>query len=191
MKNTFTNLILLILLTSVACKPISMMIAKKTGEFIEPQKETSASILSYCNQMKVNYDQLYVIKTEDQFTSFIGKYNHVPEIFVFDKNKHIITTAVKSNCPWTMVNFIYDTAIKTRILQDTSMFSEIISNFKMIDNKTPTAEADYYILCSWAKFTPKLTKALFETVNKQKKENKLNVCHILLNVDLQESWDKK
>lgn len=191
MKNIFTKLILLVLLTSVACKPITMMFAKKTGEFIEPQKETPASILYYCNQMQLNYDQLYVVKSEDQFTSFIGKYKHVPGIFVFDKNKHLIKTAVKSNCPWTMINFLYDTTIKTQSVQDTSLFSEIISNFIMIDTKTPYAETDYYILCTWAKFVPKETKALFETINKQKAENKLNVCHILLNIDLQAYWDNK
>jgi len=168
-----------------------MMVAKRTGEFAEPQKETPASIMAYCKQMNVNYDQLYVLNSEEQFNSFLGKYKHIPGIFVFDKNKYLITTAAKSDCSWTMINFLYDSTIQTKSIADTSVFSEIITAFSRIDDPSRRIDADYYILCSWAKFTPKLTKSLFETINKQKQENKLNVCHILLNVDLQESWDKK
>lgn len=179
----------LLLLSS--CNSISMYIAKKTGEFQEPQKETPESIISYCLESKVNYNQLYTIQSEEQFSSFVDKYKHLPGIFVFDSNKYLITTATKSNCPWTMINFLYDTTIQQKRFENTELFDEIMANFTLIKSSLEQKSPDYYILCTWAKYTPKLTESLFETINKQKQENKLNVCHILLNVDLQESWDKK
>ena len=189
MQNTFSKLMLLILLTSVGCKPMGMMIAKKTGEFIEPQKETPASIMSYCDQLELNYDQLHMLKSDNHFNPFIKKYKDIPGIYVFDKKKQIITPVTKSYCPWTMISYVYDTTIQTQTVQDISMFSEIISNFNRIHDKANSNEADYYILCTWAKFIPKGTKALFETVNKQKMGNKPNVSYLLLNLDLQDYWD--
>jgi hypothetical protein len=182
-------LICLVLLLS-SCNSISMYIAKKTGDFQEPQKETPESIKLYCSENRVNYNELFIVQSEDQFASFIEKHKHLPGIFVFDSNKYLITTAVKSNCPWTMINFLYDTTIPQKRVENTELFDEIMANFTLINSTSEQKSPDYYILCTWAKYTPKHTKSLFETINKQKQENKLNVCHILLNVDLQESWDK-
>jgi len=189
MKNSIRLLQAILLLCLMSCKPISMMIAKKTGEFIEPEQETYQSIKANCLEKNVNFDQLFVLKSEDQFKTFISKHGSIPSIFVFDKNKYLVTTAEKSDCPWVMINFLYDTAYQLQKTSDTALYSEIMSNFVMIEDRSPLNQADYYILCTWAKFVPKHTDALFETINKQKKENKLNVCHVLLNVDLQKSWE--
>lgn len=188
MKRILPFLLVLIL---PSCNLISRSIAKCTGDFQDPQKETPESIIAYCTENKLNYNQLYIVKSEESFTSFFSAFRSIPGIFVFDKNRNLITTAVKTKCPWTMVNFVYDTSIQHKQIADTSAFHELLSNFKLINDLPQQNSPDYYILCAWAKFTPKLTKSLFETINKQKQENKLNVCHILLNVDLQQSWDKK
>ena len=191
MKRIHLLIFLTLILGLISCKPISMLIAKTTGEYIEPVKENDKSISTYCQGKKVKYDKLYILKSEDNFVSFLGKYKSVPGIYIFDKNKFLITTAFKNDCPWTMINLLYDTSLKTKSIQDTTEYSEILSHFNLVDNKSFNKDADYYILCTWAKFVPKLTDALFATINKQKEENKINVCHILLNVDLQEGWDSK
>lgn len=191
MKTTIFMLIAMAMLFLSACKPISMMIAKKNGDFIQPEKENNQSIMSYCNEKNVNYDNLFIVKSEDNFASFIGKYKNIPGIFIFDKSKLLITTAFKSDCPWTMINLLNDTNLKTKLIQDTTIYFEIMANFKMINERSIKKDPDYYILCTWAKFAPKLTDALFETINKQKAEGKLDVCYVLLNMDLQESWDSK
>ncbi len=189
-KEIVSKIIVIIFLSGlISCRSISTIIAKRTGEFQNPQEETEKSIIKHCQDNDVNYDQLFVLKSEDNFKSFVSKYKDIPCIFVFDKNKLLMTTAKKTNCPWTMINFLFDTTIRTKKVSDTSLYMEIISHFNMIDNKLGDNQADYYILCTWAKFVPKLSNALFETINKQKKENKLNVCHVLLNVDIQKSWE--
>lgn len=177
-------------ITITSCKPILLFIAEKSGELIDPQKESPATVEEYCCQMKVNYDGLFVIKTNKQYSSFINKYRQIPEVFVFDGQKNQLTTEFSSICPWTTMNLLFDSTIHFKRVENTKLYSEILSNFTPVKNAEHTKPADYYILCTWAKYTPKLTKSLFETINKQKQENKLNVCHILLNVDLQESWDK-
>jgi len=183
-------LFLLLVLFLTSCNNVLLLIAKGAGELIEPQKETPAGIIGYCGQMTVNYDQLYMIKSQSTYSAFVNKYKNLPGIFVFDKNKYLVKTVGQNNCPWTLLNLPYDTTIQRNRVENTELYNEIMSDFTLINSKTEQVKFDYYIFCSWAKYTPKLTKALFETVNKQKKENKLNVCHILLNVDLQESWTK-
>jgi hypothetical protein len=188
MKKAKMTLIILLAIGLFSCKSIGEMIAQKNGDFVQPQKESMESILSYCNDKKVNYDRSYVVISESQFASFIEKYKEIPAIFVFDKSNHLITTAEKTACSWAMLNMFNDTISETISSSDTSKFSEIMSHFILIDDRQNDKEADYYILCTWAKFFPKLSNQLFETINKQKEEKELNVCHILLNVDLQESW---
>ena len=178
-----------ILISLVACNSIGMIIAKKRGDFIKPEKETNETIIKYCVDRHVDYDRLYTINSEDHYNAFINQYKDVPCIFIFDKNKCLITTAYKKECPWVMINSLADSSLKMRIIQDTTIFYGILSNFIIIDNKSNKQNADYFILCTWAKFFPKLTSELFETINKQKKEKKINVCHILLNVDLQKNWE--
>ena len=90
-----------------------------------------------------------------------------------------------------MINFLYDTTIQQKRVENTELFDEIMANFTLIKRSPEQKSPDYYILCTWAKFAPKMTDAVFATINKQKEEHKINVCHILLNVDLQEGWDSK
>ena len=141
--------------------------------------------------MKVNYDELLIVKSLNQYSLFSEKYRQIPGVFVFDNQKNQITTEINSTCPWTMFNILIDTTLHLKRVENSKLYSEILSNFTLVKTIAHRKQPDYYILCTWAKYTPKLTKSLFETINKQKQENKLNVCHILLNVDLQESWDKK
>jgi hypothetical protein len=192
MKNTCRILYSIIIFGLISCNSIGMRIAKKNGDFIQPEKESNNSIVSYCREKNVKYNQLYKVKSEDYFASFIGKYKSIPTIFIFNKNKYLVTTAVKTECPWAMINLLDNSSVEEpKIIQDTILYNEIMSNFILVDNNTSNQDADYYVLCTWAKFVPKMTNTLFETINKQKEEHKINVCHILLNVDLQEGWDSK
>ena len=147
--------------------------------------------MTYCQTKRVNYDKLFVAKSEDQFSSFLSKYKNIPAVFIFDKNKFLITTAVKTDCPWAMINLLDHSVLESKIIRDTLLYSNLLSYFTLVDAKMKNKDSDYYIICTWAKYFPKLTDALFETINKQKEEKKLNVCHILLNVDLQDSWESK
>ncbi len=188
-----TRIIINVVLISalLSCKPLGRMSIKINGEFIKPQNETAASIREYCHDKNVDYDKSYVIRSEELYTSFLSKYKHIPGVFIFDKNKYLITTDIKTDCPWTMMNLLKDTITKTKLLLDSSMYHDIMLHYMLIDDRTKKKEADYYILSTWGKFIPKLTKALFDNINKQKEEKKLNVCYILLNVDLQDSWVSK
>ena len=191
MKKSIQILAVLSIMGFISCKPISMFVGKKTGEFIQPQNETKESIKSYCQEKKVKYDKLIMVGSQKEFSSFIGKYKHLPSVFIFNKNKYLITTAEKTDCPWAMINLLDHNVVESKIVQDTLLFDEILSNFSIVDSISGNQNADYYILCTWAKFAPKMTDAVFATINKQKEEHKINVCHILLNVDLQEGWDSK
>jgi hypothetical protein len=138
----------------VSCKPTSTFIAKQAGEFIEPKNETVESIIEYCRDKKVNYDKSYVIKSKDLSRSFIGKYQHIPGIFLFDKDKSLLTTVVKTDCPWTMMNLLKDTITETKLVKDSLIYHDIMLHFKLIDDRSKNNKVDYYILSTWAKFVP-------------------------------------
>jgi hypothetical protein len=189
MKTILSIAIITIIIFTLSCRPTNRIIGKLTGEFKEPQQESAESIISFCQNKKVKYDKLYVIKSESNFSTFFKKHKYVPGIFVFDNSNNLIARAEKTGCPWAMINFLYDTAVQKEMTQDTTIYLDIISNFKLVNDRTGDKKADYYILCTWAKFVPKLSDALFETINRQKEDNKLKVSHILLNVDLQKEWE--
>lgn len=188
MKKSALILTLILLIGLTSCKPTSMFFGKITGVYIEPIKESNESITAYCMEKQVNYDRLFVIKSEQDFIQFTKKYNHIPAVFIFDKNMNLVTTAVETDCPWAMINLLDHKVLESKTVHDTLMQNEILSHFSLINYKVNNTDSDYTMLCVWAKFAPKMTKSLFEAINKQKDEKKINVCHILLNVDLQKSW---
>mgnify|MGYP001340821842 CR=1 FL=1 len=190
MKNTSVSIILIICLYIAACQPIKKGILKTAGEYIEPQLETPTSILTYCDSNKVKYEKLFVLKSEDNFRNFTQTYKSIPGIYVFDKEYKPVSADYKKGCSWATIRFIFDTTMTITTIEDTTTFKEIMSNFNLVDAKSDH-KSDFYILCSWAKFTPKLTKSLFETINKQKAENLRDVSYYLLDVDLQKSWENQ
>lgn len=182
-------LVVLILFLS-SCNKLMLFIAKSTGEYTEPQKETPSSIGLYCGELQVNYDELFVIKSAQQYNEFTNKFPQIPGIYVFDKNKNELTSVANSNCPWTKINLLFDSTQHMNCIENTDQFDRILSSFTRVDSISSQDSIDYYMLCTWAKYMPKLTQSLFETIKKQKQQNRLNVCYILLNVDLQQNWDR-
>ena len=111
MKKTIKFIALVLLLSGISCRPISKIVAKASGEYIEPKNETIESIIAYCQEKKVSYDKLFVIKSLTNFRQFTKKYGKIPGIYIFDKNKFLITTAVKTDCPWMIMNFLTDSTL--------------------------------------------------------------------------------
>ena len=54
MKKTIKFIALVLLLSGISCRPISKLVAKASGEYIEPKNETTESIIAYCQEKTVS-----------------------------------------------------------------------------------------------------------------------------------------
>jgi hypothetical protein len=176
---------LILAISIVGCQPTSKMLARLTGYYTKPKNETNESIMAYCDKYDAQYDQLYKLKSDDDFKEFVKKYPTIPGVFLFDKEKRMITVIQKKDCKWGELNALYNDSIEKIVENDTLLFNDVLSYFLMIDDKTQIQNADFYVFEAWAKYFPKFAKGVFEDVNKQRAQNKLNICHILLNCDKQ------
>jgi hypothetical protein len=160
-----------------------------TGEYKSPQREDSLSILTYCRDRQVNYDELWRIKSEESFIMLQkeGRLG-VPDVFVFNNKKNPVTNEVNTQCNWSKIDLIFNTNDTIIEIGDSTDFYRVIEHFILVDAQTNLETPDYYIFSNWAKFFPKMSNSVFETINRQKKQSGLTVKHILLNIDYQKDW---
>jgi hypothetical protein len=112
----------------------------------------------------------------------------VPDVFVFNNKKNPVTNEVNTQCNWSKIDLIFNTNDTIIEIGDSTDFYRVIEHFILVDAQTNLETPDYYIFSNWAKFFPKMSNSVFETINRQKKQSGLTVKHILLNIDYQKDW---
>ncbi|KAF0204039.1 MAG: hypothetical protein FD170_728 [Bacteroidetes bacterium] len=190
MKTTILKLVIVSLLLAMqSCSPMTKMILKISGEYKNPQIEDSLSVLTYCKEKQVNYDQLWMIKSKENY-KVLAKDGGlgVPDVLIFNNKKNPVTNEIQTECSWALAGIVYDTNAIIIETGDSTLFYKIMDNFVLVDDRTLIDSPDFYIIGKWAKFLPKLSHSLFETINEQKASSNIKVKHILLNVDYQKDW---
>jgi hypothetical protein len=190
MKTTILTLIIVSVFFAMhSCQPATKLILRATGNYKNPRKEDSLSVLTYCREKQVNYDQLWRIKSEESYNLLLKeKHIGVPNILIFNNKKNAITNEIQTECNWAKAGIVYDTNAIIIEIGDSTIFYKIMDNFVLVDDRTHSDSPDYYIIGNWAKYLPKLSNSLFETINQQKTQSNIKVKHILLNVDSQKDW---
>ncbi len=177
------QIFLTILLATSLFSSCSKLILRASGNYITPKQESKNSILQFCNKKKVPYDALYMIKDEETYATLLKNKFTLPSIMIFDKNRNLIFNEGGETCHWKAMDAIRKDTIFIPIKNSNNAYDNFLQQTKAIQEKYRYEKYDYYLIAGWAKFTPKLTKALFNTVSDLYNSTKLKVCIILLNED--------
>jgi len=153
------------------------------GAYKKPQRETPASIKEHIGGK--NYDGLYIIKNDSTLKFFIDSIgSSVPNVMIFNKAHQNIYQS--KTCVWANVNQI-DSIHSSGAwnVKEGYRFENIQNSVSLIDGVKPDTNHEFIIYYVWAKFSPKLSKKLLASIEKDYKAKKMDVYIGNINVDLQ------
>ena len=183
----------IIMITSSSCMKLLL---KAMGEYKTPHPETPESILAYSQKNNFYYDYLYMPIND---TALVQTMNHgyfsAGEIIPFNQHRHPIIISTQRNengCPHVIAVAYQsqDTSIAVT-LSDTLNFWNRLSTMQLIDKRqglpdmTPAIQDyDYYIIGTWIKMFPKVSKNVHADFCKAVAvDSTKRVCTISLNYD--------
>jgi len=184
MKNKFRNYLQFLLLL-VFAQSCSKMLLRISGHIKKPHLEDSKSIKKYCKKAQDPYDIIWMASTKDYFDKIIYKHPGSPDVLIYDKHFNVLQNARGEECHKMLINFFNDsTEYQYKILVDSS-YTFLKQKTLVVDSKSIFEDYDYIVVYSWFKWTPRLTKDLFERLSDIKKTNKFKILFISLNKDWQ------
>lgn len=155
-------------------------------------RENQKSLESYLVENNVSYkiDDIAVLKDINSFSY----YNHydklvVPEVYYFNRDGYRIKSNVNLDaCGQELSNI---DKINKRSFDKKDNLRAWMEHFKFIDSNEDIFSSSYdaFIVINWAKFLPKMNEVSFNWYNSTKKLNNPKIRVILLNLDIQDSWE--
>ncbi|MES2679927.1 MAG: hypothetical protein V4635_08590 [Bacteroidota bacterium] len=185
MKKRIVVTYIILALVSQGLIACAMMALKLSGNIKNPKLEDSQSIIRYSKKMYDPYDYLWLPDTKIHFDEMLTRYPGIPEVLIYDKNFTVLKNAHGEHCQKMLIAFFSDSLkYQYNKVMDSSYFF-LKNKSRVIASTSVSTNYDYTIIYSWVKWTPKLTKDIFERLAAIKKSNKYKVCFISLNKDWQ------
>lgn len=140
------------------------------------------------NKIEVDNNDLYSIK---DYTSFLYFNNNdklqVPEILFFNSNGYLVKNRFNNNECSLVINDIQK--INSLEFDKNISIDELLKNISPLYKNSNETEK-YYVVINWAKFVGKINTQSFDWYKELKKSStKSSVNCIMLNLDIQESWN--
>lgn len=185
MRN-FTFLLILFCIGMFSCKPILHI----AGQYKKPKFEDEISLRNFCGNENVG--NLFVIKDLESFAKVYDSIsNDLPSLYVFNRDRNQIYYDV--SCSWAKISNLDSIYTNQNINDITLNVDKVLSFFKQVNtdvkNSDVNQEYDYYIIYSWAKYVPKLSKIMMKDVAKIKEMYKdKNIYFASINYDLQKAF---
>jgi len=183
----------IVMMTSSSCMKL---LIRAMGEYKTPKPETPESIIAHCEKNDFNYDYLYMAINDSALAQVINHgYFSVGKIFPFDHQQRpiVINSGRNANgCPHVAaVDYqSQDTSVSTTI-SDTLDFWNRLSMMQLIHKRQELTDItlaiqdyDYFIVGTWAKMYPKISKNVHDDFRKAiAVDSTKKVCIISLNYD--------
>ena len=121
----------------------------------------------------------------------------LPGNFILNAKKILLHPSTGTDCPWIVMWSLIDssTVVQSVKFDPDSIQSEketldyLLSKTKPLKLKNTDEDYDYYFVCVWAIFTPKLTRDSFKELYRFKNNQNKKICVILINADIQKEWN--
>lgn len=201
MKKNLTSSILVISISAFFLISCGTTVGKLMGYYTSPRWLTTPDIKNIAKKDSAYYDAFYYIPNIKNWLALSQK-NLVefPGVYLFDKNLNPVRSFSGSDCAHEALRFItaLDETSQKNVMIDTSMHTsakEFLSYTKLIEGnpdiiKEGSSQFDYLFVYTWASYTPKFTKELFESSAKIKNNTALNIKVISLNEDFMAEWNE-
>ena len=165
------------------------MYLRISGYYKTPQFESRQSILAQVKSSNLQYDRLYRLKNIFAYEDLSKrKMMHVPFVYIYNRDKNMLSVASGNECSWTLMNF-FDTMDTTKLKAgDSEIYNFITERLDPIDIKSDMDTFDYYVHAGWANYLPKLSNALFKQTNEIMETHQGKVCLSYIDLDHQEEW---
>lgn len=184
------KLVILFIATSlfVSCS----FLAKVSGDYKEPKKEDLKSISSFSKQ--IDHHRIFYAKNAVSWKSFFDSINNViTYVYLFNsQGKQIFAD---SSCPWKSLTEIESIVAKNTSNLNTGKtlenFLQYFDEFEIANNTKFSffeQKYDYYILYTWAKYVPKLSRQMIDDVNRIAQNSNKKIFVGSLNLDMQKIW---
>lgn len=184
--------ILLLLAVAVYLNPgqfFTKAYLKLTGYYKTPQYESPETIMTKVIADQLYYDRLYRLKNINAHQDFSKrKMMHVPFVYIYNRDKNMMTVASGSECSWTLMNFFDNMDTSKLKAGDSEMYTFISERLDPIDIKTDMDTFDFYVHAGWANYLPKLSNELFKQTNEIMEAHQGRVCLSYIDLDHQEDW---
>ncbi len=180
------KLINLFLLTLV----VTSSFAQKNKDIIL-RIEDDSSLVNYLKEHKINFSnsQVATLKGIGTWAEFSrAKKLTIPSAFFFNSNRELIKNKGKGTyCGAELKKIEKISKMKTdanQTLEDFLNHITILDGSEFIDNNV-----DVYIIIAWGKFANSQSQISLNWFSKLKNQEYLRMKIMLLNIDLQESWN--
>ena len=186
---TFLAILAIMIIVLASCK----MAASALGYYKKPRYETKTSIIAYAQKHNAKYDLLYITKSIYSFNTIGQKYGGIPATLIFDKRGRLLSVNQGSDCPWKTLDAIkslVDSNNNAHIIVQKQTLDSVLTYTQLIagNENTLPSNYDYTIVYIWAKYSPKLTRQLFSSINQITTNTKRNIRLLSIDNDLQASW---
>lgn len=185
-------LIIIVLISFAGCKPILM----KMYGIKKPAIETEASIKNYAFQIGLDTFNIVSVNADD-FRKTLSK-RGVPEGLIFDKSGNYLEYKESdTSCnaglfiyiPELNSNGSYNRSVKYNLTEEVSSLRNLKGQAIQEFN---SSEYDFLLFIYWAKWVGKLNKDHVKEWQQLALDNKnAKIKTILINLDIQENWDKE
>ncbi len=158
-----------------------------TGQYNKPKFEDKISLIKF--QGKDKSSNLFVPKDYESFFKVYDSLSaDVPNLYIFNKARNQIYSDV--NCSWAKLSKLDSIYTLGNVNDSTLNVDKVLYFFKQIDKDVEYADVgenyDYYIIYSWAKYLPGLSKKMIKDVAKIKDMHKgKKIYFASINYDLQ------
>lgn len=187
---TYFAVLAIVIITLGSCK----MAANILGYYKKPKYETKTSIVAYAQKHNAKYDLLYITNSISAFNTIGQKYGGIPATLIFDKQGRLLSVNQGSDCPWKTLDAIkslVDSNNNAHIVVQKQTLDSVLNYTQLIagnDNILSQNNYDYTIAYIWAKYSPKLTRQLFNSIDQITTNTKRSIKLISIDNDLQASW---
>lgn len=181
----------LIVLVSVCLSSCMMVVLKMSGNIKNPKLETNEKIKKYSEKEGDPFDILWVANSTRSFEELITRYPGMPTVLIYDKSMNVLENSRGEECQKMLINFFNDSLKFKYIKVQDSSYSFLKQRVKAIENKSHVEKSDYIVVYLWVKWTPKITKDIFERLKKIKEKKNYDICFISLNKDWHQDLHEK
>ena len=162
-----------------------------------PKPETPESILGFIKKWKQDSQETYIFKDSSAFFRYMNdpvyKKNLLGSMFYNEKGL-LINFKDSTKCQWSAGYFVSRLRADTLYQTDTTYkYQEILAD--LIPVRAPDSPVrhdssyDYTVIITWAKYLGKYNERLFVASESVNENNKAKIRLILLNIDMQKSWN--
>ena len=163
----------------------SMFLLKAGGYLRNPKLEDRNSIKEYSKKKGDPYDLLWVSGSTQGFDTLLVRYPRLPSVAIFDRDMSMVENAQGEACHKMIMDFLKDTMSNAHIKTKTDSWQIFEKYCTQADIKSETQGYTHTIVYSWAIYTPRLTKRIFERMRELRDSTQLNLRFISLNRDYQ------